>query len=300
MKRFVLTSCFIFLAAISFISAAEYDKVLTEMNSIVAANAAYAQLMDIGKNDQGNTIYGLRLENTAVIADAKPNHLVVGAHHGNERLSYNVSIAFAKKIVAIFKNSGDANYAAISKCVYYVVPVLNIGGFNANRRTETNRNGNSIDPNRDYPDVCVQNQYFQLTSISNLATFVERYNIIGAVTIHGYIGTFTYPWGIYTTNTKTMDNTFFNYLGTTAVKANGYRTGTHTDVIYPASGSFEDWAYAKYGVWCMLLELASSPNVDKDAQCLVVYFSLLPADKSQQHQHTGQCTSTRTEGDSRP
>jgi hypothetical protein len=301
MSRISLIYIFILILTGSLLFAAEYDKVYNEMTSIANTSPTYAQMMDIGKNDQSATIYGLRLENPNYVVDGqKPNNLLVGAHHGNERLSADVSLTFAKKLIAIFKNTADPNYAKLSKAIFYVIPVLNIGGYNSNSRYEKNSSGSSIDVNRDYPDVCVHNQYYRLASVRNLVDFVERYNILGAVTVHGYIGTFTYPWGIYTDNTKTLDDSFYNTLGTQSVKANGYRTGTHTDVIYAASGSFEDWAYYKHGIWTTLLELASSPNLDKDAQCMLIFFSMLPDARSKKNQHTGNCTSTRGEGDSRP
>lgn len=299
MKQFLFASM-LFVFALSLVSAAEYDRILNEMNTIVSGNAAYAQMMDIGKNDQGNAIYGLRLENIGYAEDGKANHLVVGVHHGNERHGADVSLSFVKKVIAIYKNPSDPNYKTYSAGVYYVVPVLNIGGFNANRRYETNKNNKSIDPNRDYPDVCVQNTYFQLASTSNLAQFIERYNIVSSVTIHGYVGTFTYPWGMYTSNYKTLDHDFYNQVAAASVKANNYRIGTHGDIVYPASGSYEDWAYYKFGVWTMLMEMVSSPNIDKDANCLVIYYSLMPNSRSNKNQHTGTCTSTRGETESRP
>lgn len=292
MKQIVLVVC-IFLFFLSVASAAEYDRILSQMNQFIQANPSYVQMFDIGKNDQNNTIYGLRIENPnyQVQGDKVPQ-LLVGVHHGNERSSADVCMTFTKNLLDIFKNPAHQHYNSLSRCVFYVVPVLNISGFNANRRTEQDSNNNYIDPNRDYPDICVHNSYFRLASIRCLANFVERYSIVGSVTVHGYIGTFTYPWGIYTDNTKTLDHTFYNNLGTNSVKTNNYRTGTHTDVIYAAAGSYEDWAYYKYGTWTMLLELSYSANLENDSQCMLTYFSMLPTQRSTQHEHTGNCTQT--------
>jgi len=303
MRRFITGLCLLTIFAASLLSAAEYDKILADMNAIINGDASYAQMFDIGVNDQNNTIYGLRIENPSyqVEEGAKSNLLLVGAHHGNERASAWVSITFAKNLLTILKDPSNPQYAALSRHVFYIIPVLNIGGFNANRRYETNRQGSSVDPNRDYTDICVGGQYFRLASTTNLSNFVSTYQIVGGVTGHGYVGTFTYPWGIYTSNTKTLDNSTFSNMAQKAVQANGYRTGTHTDVIYAASGAFEDWAYAQFGIWMMLLEISSSSaDLSKDAQCLLNYFALVPSQRSQQHQHTGTCTQTRGEFDSRP
>lgn len=283
---------------VTLIQAAEYDRILQDMNTIVNTDGTYAQLMDIGKNDQGNTIYGLRLENVNYLADGeKINHLIVGVHHGNERTTADVSVLFAKKIIAIFKNNSAAEYNALSRCVFYVIPVLNIPGFNSNSRYERGASG-SYDPNRDYEDPCASNKYFQLSSTKNLAYFIERQNIVGAVTSHGYVGTFTFPWGIDTSNTHTADHAFYTNIATQSAKANGYRVGTHTDLIYAATGAFEDWAYYKFGIWTMLLEQKNSPNQNNDANCLVTYFTLVPAQRSTQHSHDpNNCRSSRATAD---
>lgn len=292
-------SIFLFLAitfAISFASATEYatyDKVVAQIDKLVADHPSYIQKMDIGKNDQQQFIYGMRIENLSYVEDGgKPNHLVVGAHHGNERWSADISLRFALRVVEQMKNPQAAYHKQLSACVFYVIPVLNIGGYNANRRSEVSAQGKYLDPNRDYADPCAKNVHSQLASTRNLATFMERYNVIGAVTIHGYIGTFTFPWGIYTSNTKTKDHDTFQAMATQSVKANSYRIGTHTDVIYAAVGAFEDWAYHKHGIWTMLLEMKNYPDVEKDALCTLIYFSVVPKQRSTQHEHVGQCTNT--------
>jgi len=296
MKRCLFTLLALFLFGISSIYAANYDNIVNQINQIAQNNSAYAQVIDIGTNDQGNKIYGLKIEDISVLEDGKPAHLIVGTHHGNEGTAATLSVNLAQKLIDTMK----AGKTAISGCVFYVIPVLNISGYNANRRTEVNKSGSYVDPNRDYPDPCVSASYYELASTKNLSLFVERYNIVGSVTIHGYIGTFTYSWGIYTSNTKTPDDTQFRTMASEAVKANGYQTGTHTDVIYPAAGSYEDWAYYQFGVWSMLLELDSSANLTKDAQCLITYFTLVPASQSGNHSHNpANCTSTRGT-DSRP
>lgn len=273
----------ILLCIPTFIMATNYDAMLDEMNQLASNYPAYVQLMDIGKNDQNITIYGLKIENLEY-AGNKSNQLLVGCHHGNETHSATVCINFTKQLINIFQNSSDALYTGLSRSIFYVIPVLNISGYNNRSRYEKGPSS-SYDPNRDYPDPCASNSYFKLASIRNLANFVERYNIIGAVTTHGYVGTFTYPWGIYTKNTKTKDNELFHSMAAASVKANNYSIGTHADQIYPASGAFEDWAYHAHGVWVMLMEHKRSPELTKDAKCLLTYFSLVPETKSTQHAH---------------
>lgn len=286
------------MISLAWLNAAEYDRIITAMQTLANNNSAYVQLMDIGKNDQNVLIQGMRIQNPNYIDEpVKIPQLVVGAHHGNERTGADLAIKFATKLVAKMQDPNCAEYKTLSRSVFYVIPVLNIGGFNGNSRYERNASGSSVDPNRDYPDACANNTYYRLASIRNLVYFVEQQNIVGAVTIHGYVGTFTYPWGMYTNNTHTADHALFNTMAAQSVKPNGYQYGTHADVIYPATGSFEDWAYHKFGVWCMLLEIRStSSDLNKDADCLIIYFTLVPGERAVDHVHpSSNCRSSLDE-----
>jgi len=307
MLRKMLLLVLISMVTLCWLSAAEYDRIITAMQTLVNANPAYVQLMDIGKNDQNVLIQGIRIQNPNYLEEpTKVPQLVVGAHHGNERTSADLAMNFANKVVAKMKDPNCAEYAKISRSVFYIIPVLNIGGFNSNSRYEKNASGTSIDPNRDYPDPCAGNTYYRLASIRNLAYFVEQNNIVGAITIHGYVGTFTHPWGMYTSNYQTADHALFKTMTAQAVKANGYVSGTHGDIVYPASGSFEDWAYHKFGVWCILMEIKStSSDLNKDADCFMIYFTLVPDTRSSNHVHPSEnCRSDlgrgETEGEGRP
>ncbi len=272
--------------------AVEYDRIKSGLTELIVSNPEIASTFEIGANDQGEAILGVRLEAPGVTGD-RVAQLVVGTHHGNERLSADTAMTFARRIAETFRNPQSADFSALSTQVFYIVPVLNIGGFNRNWRYEKTSDGRTIDPNRDYPDPCVQEKdNFQLKSTGLIADFIERENIVASVTIHGYIGTFTYPWGIYTADPRTPDHTIYEMLGRKAVEANHYTTGTHTDIVYPTAGAYEDYIYAEHGVWVMLLELAHSPDLDEDTQALVNFFTLAPRERSGFHEHTGQCTET--------
>lgn len=288
-----------FILLCSNIYATEYDKVINQLNKLKTDYPDYVNIFDIGNNDQNQPIIGIKIEHPVIELNNKASYLVVGVHHGNERLSANLALEFAKKLVTEFLST-TSDYPNLINRRFYIIPVLNISGYNNNRRYELNAKGYYIDPNRDYPDVCVQEPYFQLKSTQNIIKFIEQNDIIGAVSIHGYIGTFTYPWGIYTTNTKTLDDELFKHISYEATKFNNYRIGTHADVIYPAAGTFEDWIYYAYGIWANLVELQRNPDLTADSKMLLTYFNLLPQERSHNHNHLGTCTKTRGPIKARP
>lgn len=267
---------------------AAYDQVKAKLASVIAQNPDLVSRIILGINDQGVEIEGVRIGSSGAAKESIVNHLVVGAHHGNEQKSVDVALAFIDEVIAA-KRAGAGLDLKTGSAVLHVIPVLNIGGYNANRRQEYNAAGRSFDPNRDYPDPCGNSSTFNLASTDALAKYTIAEDIVGAVTIHGYIGTFTYPWGTYTNQTETPDHDVFRTVTTQAARVNRYRTGTHADVIYPTVGAYEDWAYHSLGVWVALLEIANNPNVTQDARSLVSYFTSLPTERSQYHEHLGNC-----------
>lgn len=225
-------------------------------------------LFTLGQNDQGTDIMGIIVGD---MSTAKTKYVVVGTHHGNERASAEVPLIFTEMVA----NSYDPNV------LYYVVPVLNISGYNVSRREETGSDGDTHDANRDYEDACSTKQDFQLKSTTLISELIEREDVVSAVTVHGYIGTFTYPWGTQARDYTTLDDAFFSAWAKKAVKINNYKIGTHGGAIYPATGAFEDWAYYKLGVWSFLLEIRSpSSDLKKDAATLVEFFKNSPTERS--------------------
>jgi hypothetical protein len=225
-------------------------------------------LFTLGQNDQGEDILGI------VLGDARSatrRHLVVGTHHGNERAAAEVPLHFVEKMLPAMRPDE----------AYFVIPVLNVSGYRVARRTETGADGRVYDSNRDYEDACQVKQDFQLRSTALLAELVERENIIAAVSVHGYVGTLTFPWGTTVRRYETLDHHHMVDWARKAAAVNGYRVGTHGGAIYPAAGAFEDWAYYKLGVWSYLLEIRS-PRSDlvKDAESLVEFFRLAPRQRS--------------------
>lgn len=251
--------------------AADYDTILKRMGEY--AQRPNVGLFSLGQNDQGRDIMGM------VIGDASRavrKHLVVGTHHGNERMAAELPFLFVDQIQKSQKLD----------TLYYVIPVLNISGYDRNRREETSKEGKTLDPNRDYEDACKTKVDFRLKSTQLLSQFVEREDIVAAVTVHGYVGSFTFPWGMHTSNFSTLDNSWLMEWAQKTAKINNYRVGTHGDIVYPAEGAFEDWAYFKHGVWSYLLEIQSPrSDLQKDAQALVEFFKSAPSERSK---HVGQ------------
>lgn len=226
-----------------------YDQVTKTLQQIADKYPANAKVITIGVNDQGTPIQGLQ------IGSGPTNSLIVGTHHGNEygstAVALGVADAFAQNPVA-----GQT---------VYVIPVLNVTGYNKNRREETSLTNGVLDANRDYTGPCVGGNSFRLKSTKALADFIDQKNIQISATLHTYWPAVVYPWGISTHDLSTPYDAQYQQLVADATQESHYQTGNNTQVLYPADGTFEDYAYWKHGIWSLLFELGFSHSPDSVA-----------------------------------
>lgn len=270
----------------------KYEKTIAELEALADSFPHFARVISMGRNDQGLDILGLEISSNASYENTI-NQLVIGTHHGNEVDAAPLSLEFARTLLQSLHQPEDSLFGVITHQRFYVFPVLNISGFNQRRRFEKDAQGVWHDPNRDYPDPCGMSQPFKLQSVQRLSEFVEETKIISAVTVHGYFGSFTYPWGFYTDDDHTHDHDHFHQRLDIASKFNDYIVGTHQEILYPAEGSFEDWAYHQHGIWVSLLEMERGiQNYQNDIYAMMSYFMTSPLMRSHHHEHYGACQSS--------
>lgn len=220
----------------------DYESVRMQLKSLASSYPNNAQLIIVGESNSGRPIEGLKIGN------GPSSHLILATHHGNEYGSTEVAMATAK----------DLAETPVSNRTVYVVPVLNISGYDRKNRYEKGSSFRSHDPNRDYPGPCATEGPWNLKSTKAIADFVEKNNIVSAATLHTYWPAVLYPWGNSADNFATFyDNIFIN-LARSATYRSNYEIGYSGQVIYPADGTFEDYVYWKHGVWSLLFELGGS------------------------------------------
>jgi hypothetical protein len=226
-----------------------YEEVLAFMHDLAAKHPRTTHLVNVGPSDSGKTIEAL------VIGDGPVKNLVVATHHGNEYGSTFVAEAFAS---AIADNP-------IAGQTLFVIPVLNVNGYDRRSRYEDGSDGGGHDPNRDYPGACGTEGPHKLKSTASLAGFVDREGIVASATLHTFYPAVVYPWGFATKDLVTPYEDLFKYLVAMATQESGYQTGNSTEVIYPAAGTFEDYAFWKHGIWSILFELGRSHNPNNES-----------------------------------
>jgi carboxypeptidase T len=262
----------------------DYKLVQTFMQEIVAKYPANASMFDLAVGDNGETIQGLKIGNGPV------HNLVVGTHHGNEYGATETVKGFAE----------DAAANPIDGQTLYVIPVLNISGYDILRREETAADGSIIDPNRDYPGPCGTEGPFKLKSTAALAQFIADQNITASATLHTFGPEITYPWGLPASkkDLSTAYDDIFKAIAQASVTESGYPVGNTTELVYSAIGSFEDYAFWKLGVWSLLWEVGtthtpSQSQVDTllkgNVPGLRNMMMKAPTARAENHDFTGKC-----------
>lgn len=261
----------------------DYAGVVAYLTELTKTYGQNAQLFVLGDSDSGKKIIGVKVGRGPI------HNLVVATHHGNEYGSTEVALRFAYSLAL----------QPIQNQSVFVVPVLNIGGYDKRQRNESSmRRLASYDPNRNYPSPCGTEGPFTLKSTTALAKFIAENNIIASATLHTYYPAVTYPWGLSTKDLATGYESIFKSLGAAATQDSHYAVGNTTQLIYPANGTFEDYAFLQHGIWSLLFELGSThnPNASQLEQMMKVnvpglrrMLETAPSERASQHVFKGKC-----------
>ena len=259
-----------------------YVDVQKFMRDLAGRHSKTTQLIPLGKADLGQNIEMLKIGNGPVA------HLVVATHHGNEFGSTEVAKALASSLAA----------HPIDGLTVYVLPVLNTSGYDVRRRSEESIDKNVYDANRDYPGPCGTDGPFHLKSTALLARFLDEHAIVATATLHTFRPAVVYPWGFGTKDFNPPYLDIFQQLCAAATVESQYTTGNSTDVIYPAPGTFEDYAFSKHGIWALLFELGHThkPYDNEIADMIQVnipglrrLLTVAPRTRAPNHKFTGKC-----------
>ncbi len=259
-----------------------YEQVVQALQKIEAENPNSSKMIQVGVSDSGMPIMGMQ------IGRGSRSNLIVATHHGNEYGSTAVAVAAAQAFAQ----------SPLQGQTLYVIPVLNISGYNAGSRNERASNGRSYDPNRDYPGPCKSGQSYQLKSTASLAQFIDRANIVTSATLHTYMPGILYPLGLSTQNEVTLDEAEFVRIAKIAAGQNRLEVGNSKEALYAADGTFEDYAYLQHGVWSLLFEMGSThrPGTNQINEIIRVNVPALrrlfiqsPPARSNQFAFTGGC-----------
>ena len=153
--------------------------------------------------------------------------------------------------------------------------------------------------NRDYPGPCGTEGPHYSRSSKAMADFVAKEGIVASATLHTYWPAAVYPWGLSSDNLDTPYTPIFMKMVQVATATSNYQMGNSTQVIYPADGTYEDYAFWKHGIWSILFEVGYShdPSISDlndiikgNVPGLRNMFEMAPKLRAEKHDFTGQCS----------
>jgi hypothetical protein len=256
-----------------------YQDVQQGLKKLAQQYPTTTKLFSIGLNDQGKEIQAVTLGRGPV------HHMVVATHHGNEYGSTETALGTAESLAKL----------PLDGIQVTVIPVLNISGYDVRSRYEMGK-----DPNRNYPGVCATQGPFTLKSTRALADFIDKNNIVASATLHTFSPVVAYPWGFGAKDLTTPYDNLFIQLAKYATEESHYDVGNSTVTLYPADGTYEDYAFWKHGIWSLLFELGHSHNptvadvmetVQLNIPGLRRFFEKSPTERAPDHAFHSECES---------
>ena len=192
-------------------------------------------------------------DNGPDFVNSLPTVFLIAGFHGNEVTGTNALYNFIKIVYKYYYKNTEL-YALLENVRLLILPTANVNGFDRLDREER-INGQSHDPNRDFPFDLIGDQECFVTTTAMVIDAIFRDNmIVGCFTFHGGANSITYPWGNFAhqKNPKTGDNVAFSQVAKILQTVAGenpdlsiypYDIGLMQDIVYDVHGGFEDWAY---------------------------------------------------------
>jgi len=272
-----------------------YESMTSELEGLAKKHSDIVSMFSIGTTYEGREIWVMKIsDNPNTDESDEPDVLYMGAHHGNERPSYEVLIYFVNHVVEkYYENSKEGNRVryVVNNREMYIVPMINPDGADADERknrepnympgpmhtpypdcygVDLNRNygymwgifpypANSANP---YSDEYEGEAPFSEKETQAVRDFAGSHDFVLSLSYHTYSELILYPWGC--TTQPTEDDELFRGIANGISSINGYDVMQASD-LYLTSGDADDWLYGEKGVLAFTIELGKehSPEYDE-------------------------------------
>jgi carboxypeptidase T len=267
-----------------------YDEMTVYLQSLAVNYSDIMSLSSIGKTHEGRDLWMVKLSDHVDQEEEEPSVLFMGAHHGNEKPSYEVCLFFIQYLVEQYANNSLPEVRdAINITQIYVLPMVNPDGVEAGTRKNCAPNHGSfgqktevtsvgVDLNRNYgyrwfryflliPFYRGSTSFFDRSNAYRgyrpfsenetqaIRQFIDTHDITISISYHSYGRLILYPWGYTVLPVK--DKPIFDSIGENISYINDYLS-VQSVYLYPTVGDACDWMYGTYGVYAFTIELGES------------------------------------------
>ncbi|MEW6070223.1 MAG: M14 family metallopeptidase, partial [Candidatus Thermoplasmatota archaeon] len=267
-----------------------YSSMRSELEELASKYQSIINISSIGLTYEEREILVIKISDNPKLDEDEPEVLYVGAHHGNEKPSYEVLIYFINYLAEKYyeaSKEGDRVRWVVNNRELYIIPMLNPDGVEANERKNREPNygplGNplpncyGVDLNRNYgykwelfrdpryrvhylgttsndpySDTYRGEEPFSEAETVAIKNLAEKHNFVLAVSYHTFGEIILYPWGY--TDEDPPDEELFISIGNNISKINGYEVAQSSD-FYWTLGDATDWLYGELGVLPYTIEL---------------------------------------------
>jgi carboxypeptidase T len=266
-----------------------YDEMTVLLQSLVENHSDILSFTSLGTTYEGRDLWMVKLSDNVDQEEDEPGVLLMGAHHGNEKPSYEVLIYFLLFMIENYENNTNGVREVINNTQIFIVPMVNPDGVEAGTRKnrepnhgpfgfQKNETSVGVDLNRNYghrwfllfffprlylgatdyhdiSEVYRGERPFSEAETQAIRGFIETHKITICITYHTYGELVLYPWGFTTLPVK--DQPVFVSIGENITRINNY-TFSQSIGLYPTLGDACDWLYARHDVLAFTIELGKN------------------------------------------
>ena len=117
-----------------------YDEMTVLLQNLAENHSDIMSLTSIGKTYEGRELWMVKLSDNVNQEEDEPGVLLMGAHHGNEKPSYEVLIYFIEFMIENYENNTNDVREVINNTQIFILPMVNPDGVEAGTRKNTEPN----------------------------------------------------------------------------------------------------------------------------------------------------------------
>ncbi len=245
-----------------------YAQVCSVLTAQALAHPDICRLETLGYSAGNRPIPAMKVTANPQVESDRPCVRIIGAHHGNEKISTEVSLAFVQYLIDNYSSNGQVR-ALVDSREFWVIPIFNPDGHVSNSRY----NGAGVDLNRDYgyewkvyssPFRQPETRALLRHGLAHFPTLEYAYHSTASYVNYAWDHTPIDPpdsgW-IVALSQRYADSTYGSSL-TRLVPINGYNW-------YEVHGSCQDYTLGALGgmAWTIETQQPSSNRVRIDSIC---------------------------------
>lgn len=274
-----------------------YEELTQWLNDLKERFPEFVYLKSIGQSLEGRELWAVKLSDNPTVDEMEPEVRLVGAHHGDELISVEVPLIFARYILEAAHDETSEHYELARQLLttreIWIVPMLNPDGV----ERVTRWNARRVDLNRNYSYKWQEGwnhgaRAFSEPETQALRDFSKQNQFVSGLSFHSGALVANYVWNYSSEPTeddrliekKSLDYAARNKpMWNSSQFKNGIVRGADWYITY---GDLNDWSYGEMGVMDWTIELNDSkiPSDEKIFQIFrdnvdsILHFCLMAGD----------------------